>query len=51
MRFKAHDDCRALVLGGVFLSGSDDFLMATMQPIKNPNGQGHRTRNGTEGLK
>jgi hypothetical protein len=51
MRIKGHDNSSALVLGGVLLSGSDDFLMAEMQPIKNPNGQGHRTRNGSEGLK
>lgn len=51
MRIKGHDHSSALVLCGVLLRSADDFLMTEMQSIKNPNGQGYRTRNGAEGLK
>ena len=33
----------ALVLGGMFLRRTDDFLVAEVHPIKHSDGQGHRT--------
>ena len=50
MWVEGDDDGCTVVLGGVFLRGPDDLLMAEVKAVENTDGEGEGPRKGGEGV-
>ncbi len=47
---EGHDNRRTVVLGGVFLGCTNDFLMPEVDAVENTNGKGEGAGKGGEGV-